>query len=173
MVHPFVPDVPRAVLALAPESMSNTWSGLVGALSLIVGAVGVGTLLCGAYATVVRLIGGQVAAARGASTRPEQGPAGQPLTSSLLLSLDFLIGAGVIRALADFSWQHVAVLGGLVAIRAVAGLSFHWEAARALPRREQEVAARETTPALEPRNGVPLPSECPVMVPVEAGTDGT
>jgi uncharacterized membrane protein len=169
MGSPSTAGAASLVLAAAPEFMTSAWSGLVGSLSLILGAVGAGILLCGAYSTVVRLIGGQVAGARGAGATPEQDAPGQPLTYSLLLSLEFLIGAGVVRTLADTSWQHVAALGGLVAVRAVAGLTFRREAARALPRREQEVAARGPTPALEARNDLRLPSELPGMVPAEVG----
>jgi uncharacterized membrane protein len=169
MGYPFLPDAPWVVLALAPESMSNTLSGLIGSLSFLVGAVGVGILLCGAYSTVVRLIGSQIAGARGASTGPEQEAPGQPLTSSILLSLDFLIGAGIIQTLIAADWQHVAALCGMVAVRAVAGLSFRWEAVGRSTRKEEEVAVRGPTPALEGRNGVPLPSECPGEIPEEAG----
>jgi uncharacterized membrane protein len=169
MEHAFFPDAPRVVLALAPESVSSTWSGLIGSLSFIVGAVGVGILLSGAYSTVVRLIGGQVAGPRGAGTRPDQDAPGIPFTSSLLLSLDFLIGAVIIQTLVAADWQHVASLGGLVVVRALAGLSFRWETAWGLTRKEEEVAVRGPTPALEARNGVHPPAECPADIPVEAG----
>jgi uncharacterized membrane protein len=169
MGHPFVPDARPVVLAVAPEFLSNMWSGLIGLLSFIVGAVGVGILLCGAYATVVRLIGSQLAGARGSSTRPEQDAPGQPFTSSLLLSLEFLIAAGIIQTLLAADWQHVASLAGMVAARAVAGLSFRWEAAGRFTRAEEGAAVGEPTPALEARNGVPLLSECPDKTPAEAG----
>jgi uncharacterized membrane protein len=156
-------------LAVAPEFMTNTWSGLVGSLSFILGAVGAGILLCGAYSTVVRLIGSQVAGARGASTKPEQDDPGQPFISSLLLSLEFLIGAGIIQTLVGVDWQHVASLGGLVAVRAIAGLSFRWEAAGRFTRKEEEAPVREATPALEACNGVHLQPESTAKVPVEAG----
>jgi uncharacterized membrane protein len=149
--------------------MSGAWSDLVGALSFIVGAVGVGILLCGAYSTVVRLIGSQLAGARGASAKPEQDAPGQPFTSSLLLSLEFLIGAGIVQTLVGVNWQHVASLGGLVVVRAVAGLSFRWEAAGTLTRKEEEVAVHGPTPALEACNGAHLLPERPGKVPAEAG----
>jgi uncharacterized membrane protein len=169
MGHPFLPDAPRVILAFAPDFLSSTWSGLIGLLSFIVGAVGVGILLSGAYSTVVRLIGSQVAGARGASTTPEQDAPGQPFTSALLLSLEFLIAAGIIQTLLAADWQHVAALAGMVVARAVAGLSFRWEAAGRLTRNAEEVAVREPAPALEAGNGVPLLSECPDKTPVEAG----
>src|SRR5262249_45682598 len=138
-------------------------------LSFIIGAVGVGILLCGAYSTVVRLIGNQVAGARAATPRPEQDAPVQPFTSSLLLSLEFLIAAGIVQTLLAADWQHVASLAGMVVARAVAGLSFRWEADGRFTRTEEGVAVRETNPALEARNGVPLLSECPDKTPVEAG----
>jgi uncharacterized membrane protein len=169
MGHPCLSDAPRVILALAPEFTSGAWSGLIGSLSFIVGAVGVGILLCGAYATVVRLVGCQLAGARGASTKSEQDGPGQPFTSSLLLSLEFLIGAGIIQTLVGVDWQHVASLGGLVAVRAVAGLSFRWEAAGRITRKGEEVAVPGPTPALEACNGVHLLPESPAKVPAEAG----
>jgi uncharacterized membrane protein len=169
MGHPFLPDAPRVILAVAPEFLSNTWSGLIGSLSFVVGAVGVGILLCGAYSTVVRLIGSQVAGARGSGARPEQDAPGQPFTASLLLSLEFLIAAGIVQTLLAADWQHVASLAGMVAARAVAGLSFRWEAVGRFTCNEEGAAVRETNRALEARNGVPLLSECPDKTPVEEG----
>jgi uncharacterized membrane protein len=154
MGHPFLPDVLRAV---------------VGWLSFLVGAVGVGVLLGGAYSTVVRLIGGQVAAAREAPAGPPQDAPGQPFRSSLLLSLDFLIGAAVIETLVAADWKAIATLGGLVAARAAAGFVVRWEADAGFTRGEKESAARAPAAALEARNGVYPPSECPVNSPAEAG----
>jgi uncharacterized membrane protein len=167
--HPYLPDAPRVVLALAPDFMSETWPGLAGALSIIVGAVGVGILLCGAYSTVVRLISRQVAGARGAITNPEQEAPGQPLTASLMVSLDFLIGAAIIQTLIATDWQHVTSLGGLVVVRAVAGLGFRWEAAGRLTCKEEAVAVRGPTPALEARHGV----HSPPCVRDDSGESGT
>jgi uncharacterized membrane protein len=167
MGHLSSPDAMTVVLALAPDFMSATVSGMIGSLSLIVGAVGVGIVLCGAYSTVVRLIGSPVAGMRGVTTKAEQNIYGLPFTSSLLLSLDFLIGAAIIQTFVPADWQHVTSLGALVAVRALAGLSFRWEPAAKSTRKEEE-AVREPTPAFEAHDAVHLLSDFPDKTPMEA-----
>jgi uncharacterized membrane protein len=153
-------------VVLPPDFMSATVSGMIGSLSVIVGAVGVGIVLCGAYSTVVRLVGNP-AGVRGQTTKAEQDIYGLPFTSSLLLSLDFLIGAAIIHTFVPADWEHVASLGGLVAVRALAGLSFRWETAAKSIRKEEE-PVQEPTPALEAHDAVHVLSDCPDEIPMEA-----
>lgn len=151
-----------------PDVMANTLSGLVDALSLVVGTAGIGVLLCGAYATAVGLIGSQLAAARGPGPKAGQEPTRFLFVPYLLLGLEFIIAAGVIKTLVHPDWQNVTVLGGIVLIRTVAGLSLHWEMTRDPVFRAKQVGADRPLPAPEGTNGRPLPVENGVPVPVQA-----
>ncbi len=51
----------------------------------------------------------------------------QQLGSSLLLGLEFLIAADVIRTVLQPTLQEIAVLGGIVAVRTVIGYVLHKE----------------------------------------------
>ncbi len=53
----------------------------------------------------------------------------QQLGSSLLLGLEFLIAADVIRTVLQPTLQEIAVLGGIVAVRTVIGYFLHKEMA--------------------------------------------
>jgi uncharacterized membrane protein len=163
--------VPPALLAdtPTPDFMANTITGLVDSLALVVGVVGIGVLLCGTYAIAVRLIGSQLAAARGPGPTVEPETPRLQFVPYLLLGLEFIIAAGAIKTLVHPDWQSVAVLGGMVLIRAVAGFSLHWETARAPNLAEAEMANGRSLPAPEGTNGWPVPGERRMEVPVQAG----
>jgi uncharacterized membrane protein len=150
------------------ELLSNPVFGLAESLSLIVGAVGVAVILWGAYSTAVRLIGSQFAPTRRLSPMAWPETVCQQLSSHLLLGLDFLTGAGLIRALVAPDWLNVAVLGGIVLIRTVTSFSRRWEVARSTGLQELEVAAGCSPAAREESEGWPLP-ESADEVPVQAG----
>ncbi len=169
MAPPFAVFAAALAEASTPDLMANTVVGLVDALALVVGAVGITVLLCGTYGTAVRLIGSQVGLARGTESRMDQELLRLQFLPYLLLGLDFIIAAGAIKALVHPDWQHVAVLGGMVLIRAVAGLSSRWEAVRVPVAKGQEPAAGRSLPAPEAVNGYPLPAERPAEVPAEVG----
>jgi uncharacterized membrane protein len=149
--------------------MANTVLGLVDALALVVGAVGIGVLLCGTYATAVRLIGSQISAGGRPEPGTEQEATRLQFGPYLLLGLDFIIAAGAIKTLVHADWQQVAVLGGMVLIRAVAGISLHWEMARTPAARELAVPGERSLPAPPNVNGWPVAPERPAEVPGEAG----
>ena len=169
MAPPFTVIAAALADTSTPDLMANTVVGLVDALALVVGAVGIGVLLCGTYATASRLIGSQVGLARGTESRREQDLIRLQFIPYLLLGLDFIIAAGAIKALVHPDWQHVAVLGGMVLIRTVAGLSCRWEAMWNPAPTEQEAPVGRSLPAPGAVNGCPLPTERPAEVPAEVG----
>jgi uncharacterized membrane protein len=139
-------NLPLALL-LANQPGVEMWNNPIDALllsaALIVSAVGVAVILWGAYCSVLRLIASESAAARdpGPST---PSPAGRQLFATYLLpGLDFLIAGGVIKTLAIADWQQGAVLGGIVVVRTLLGLSTKWEGSRS-------IAGEESRPRLGP-----------------------
>lgn len=114
----------------APEVAANPAHGLIDSLALIVGTAGAGVIVWGAYCSVIRLIAAEAAAARGQAPKGEPAAHRQPFTSYLLLGLEFVIAANVIKALLTPDWQHIAVLAGVVLVRAFIGLNLRWEAGR-------------------------------------------
>jgi uncharacterized membrane protein len=154
--------------AARPEFLANPILGLADSLALVVGALGIGVILWGTYGTAVRLIGSQVASTRGPDAKAGQEAVRSQFAASLLLGLEFLIGAGLIRALVAPDWQNVAVLGGIVLIRTVTSFSHNWEAARSTPVRDREAVTAPPLPAQETRNGWALP-EAAEEAPVHAG----
>lgn len=146
----------RACAALFAEqtgavATANPAYSLLESLSMVVGAAGAGVIVWGAYCSVVRLIAAETALARGQTPRSET--SGRPVFATyVLLGLEFLIAANIIKTLVTPDWQHVAMLAGIVVIRAVISLNLRWEASRAFGAREPApverlIAPPESTPA--------------------------
>jgi uncharacterized membrane protein len=148
----------------APEVVANPAYGLIDSLALIVGAAGAGVIVWGAYCSIVRLIAAEAAAARGQVPKSDTAVSRQPFSAYLLLGLEFLIAANVIKALLTPDWQHIVALGGLVLIRTIITLDVRWETSRTLSLRGPE--------AMERLNGPPevAPS---IEEPVVAATTAT
>src|SRR5262245_34433613 len=107
-LHTFVPIFAQTVER--PGSWTTSVSGLGGPLAFAVGAVGAGVIVWGTYTAVVRLLSTETAAARGQTVKPT--PVNRPMFAAyLLLGLEFIIAANVIKTLTTPDWQHVALLG--------------------------------------------------------------
>src|SRR5262249_53963478 len=103
-----------------PELVTTPVTGLLDALSLIVGAAGVGVLVWGAYGSLSKLIGAEAAQVRGQkpdpAARSQYGP-------YLVMGMEFMIAASAVKTLASPDWQHILTLGGLVLARTLLSLS--------------------------------------------------
>src|SRR5262249_40618852 len=145
-----------------PETWTNSVSGLVDPVAFIVGAVGAGVIVWGTYTAVVRLLSTETAAAPGQAVKPA--PVNPPLFAAyLLLGLEFIIAANVIKTLTTPDWQHVALLGVVVMVRTLVSLSLRWENAAGWTLR----APAEVSPRLaSEEHAATAPFEEPVAAPV-------
>ncbi len=104
-----------------------------------VGIIGVAVILWGVAVTAVATIRVEVVAVRGRHMPGSRMVLRQQLGASLLLGLEFLIAADVIRTVLQPTLQEVGILGGIVAIRTVISYFLHKEmAADRVPVREQD-----------------------------------
>ena len=87
--------------------------------SHFVGIIGVLVILWGVLGTIVDTARVEVRAMRHPRAMRDKLLLRQHLGSSLLLGLEFLIAADVIRTVVQPSLQEVGILGGIVAIRTV------------------------------------------------------
>jgi len=97
--------------------------------SEIVAVVGVIIILWGATATTVNTIRQEIAYFRRRRLPFARLRLRQQFGSSLLLGLEFLIAADVIRTALQPTVQEIMILGGIVAIRTVIGYFLHKEMA--------------------------------------------
>jgi uncharacterized membrane protein len=152
-----------------PELLSSTISGVTDSLSLIVGLAGVGIILWGAYGTLVRLIATETALGRGATPKTDSQPTRPAFTSYVLMGLEFLIAATLIRLVSAPDWQHLAMLGGIVLTRMVLSLNVRWESAKeSNPLKDLTGALSRAIAPLEIRNGVNETSDRAALAPVHA-----
>jgi uncharacterized membrane protein len=133
--------------AARPELWTTPLTPLVDGLSLVVGVVGAAVIVWGAYGSAVRLIASETALARGQT--PKEDTHRPPFAVYLLLGLDFLIAANVIKTLVAPDWQHAAILGGIALSRALISLGRKWEWPIAVevkepPAKEPHSAAAES-----------------------------
>jgi len=104
-----------------------------------VGIIGVAVILWGVAVTAVSTIRVEAVAVRGRHVPGSRMLLRQQLGASLLLGLEFLIAADVIRTVLQPTLQEVGILGGIVAIRTVLSYFLHKEmAADQVPVRERE-----------------------------------
>jgi uncharacterized membrane protein len=152
-----------------PDLLSSTVSGITDSLSLIVGLAGVGIILWGAYGTLVRLIATETALGRGIQPKTESQPTRPAFTSYVLMGLEFLIAATLIRLVSAPDWQHLAMLGGIVLTRLVLSLNVRWESGKdSNPLKEVTAALGRAVAPLEIRNGVNEPADRAALAPVHA-----
>ncbi|MFW6189467.1 MAG: DUF1622 domain-containing protein [Planctomycetota bacterium] len=88
-------------------------------LSLGIGSAGVAVIAWGAILALARFIQLEGQRAAGSSICESRHTMRHHFGSYLLLGLEFLVAADVIRTVTKPSLQEVAVLGGIVAIRTV------------------------------------------------------
>ncbi len=92
-----------------------------------VGIVGVAVILWGVVVAIVATVSVELSTLRHRNMPKARIRLRQQLGSSLLLGLEFLIAADVIRSVMQPTLEEVAVLGGIVAIRTVISYSLHKE----------------------------------------------
>ena len=105
------------------------YSRMLSDASHVVGVIGVLVILWGVAVAVVATIRVEFRALRHQRAARDKLLLRQHLGSSLLLGLEFLIAADVVRTVVQPTLQEVAVLGGIVAIRTVISYFLHREMA--------------------------------------------
>lgn len=105
------------------------FSSILSFVSHAVGAIGVIVIVWGVASATVTTVRVEANALRGHPTTRGRILLRQQLGSSLLLGLEFLIAADVIRTVVQPTLEEVAVLGGIVAIRTVISYFLHKEMA--------------------------------------------
>jgi uncharacterized membrane protein len=108
------------------ELWANPITGLIVSLSLVVSGIGVAIIAWGAYASVLRLIASETAAARGQLPRADAVMGRLVFATYLLPGLDFLTAGSVVKTLAAPDWQQAALLASLVFARTLVGLGLRW-----------------------------------------------
>jgi len=104
-------------------------TSILGHVSLGVGIIGVAVILWGVLVATIATIRVEFRALRHQRAARDKLLLRQHLGSSLLLGLEFLIAADVVRTVVQPTLQEVAVLGGIVAIRTVISYFLHREMA--------------------------------------------
>jgi len=94
-----------------------------------VGIIGVAVILWGVVIAAVATLRVEVANLRHQQLPKVRVRLRQQLGSSLLLGLEFLIAADVVRTVVQPTLEEVAILGGIVAIRTVISYFLHKEMA--------------------------------------------
>jgi len=112
-------------------------------ISHVVGVVGVTVIVWGVAVAVAMTVRVEVRALKRRPTTRDKILLRQQLGSSLLLGLEFLIAADVIRTVVQPSLEEVAVLGGIVAIRTVISYFLHREMAEDWGALSQEREGRQ------------------------------
>jgi uncharacterized membrane protein len=92
---------------------------IVNVISLGIGCIGVAVIVWGALATAVSLGVVELKAFSGKDVLAERHCVRQRLGFYLLMGLEYMIGADIVRTLVRPTLQELAVLGALVAIRTV------------------------------------------------------
>lgn len=104
-------------------------SGLLEGVAAGVGVIGVVVILWGVAVAAVETARVELANLRHQQLPKARVKLRQQLGSSLLLGLEFLIAADVIRTILQPTLEEVAILGGIVAIRTVISYFLHKEMA--------------------------------------------
>ena len=104
-------------------------TSILGHVSLGVGIIGVAVILWGVLVATIATVRVEVRALRHERTKRDKLLLRQQLGSSLLLGLEFLIAADVVRTVVQPTLEEVGILGGIVAIRTVISYFLHREMA--------------------------------------------
>jgi uncharacterized membrane protein len=104
-------------------------AGVLESIAGGVGVIGVVVILWGVVIAAVATIRVEVANLRHQQLPKVRVRLRQQLGSSLLLGLEFLIAADVVRTVVQPTLEEVAILGGIVAIRTVISYFLHKEMA--------------------------------------------
>ncbi len=105
------------------------WTEVLSVISASVGIAGVLVIVWGVLLALVKWVLVEIQYLRHKHAVRQKLLLRQQLSSSLLLGLEFLIAADVIRTVVQPSLEEVAILGGIVAIRTVISYFLHREMA--------------------------------------------
>ena len=94
-------------------------------ISQVIGVIGALIIIWGVILCLIRFIPLELRCLRGRACLPQRESLRHQLGSYLLLGLEFLIAADIIRTVFDPSLQELLLLGSIVAIRTV--ISFFLE----------------------------------------------
>ena len=115
---------------------------VIEAIGSTIDAIGVAVIAGGAVLAVVLTLG---------KSRGDEGAYDffrRRLGRAILLGLEFLVAADIIRTVAVTpTWQSVVVLAGIVLIRTFLSFSLQLEVTGALPWQQRSVAAADKSPA--------------------------
>ena len=92
---------------------------IVNAISLGIGIIGVAVIVWGALVSLVALCGVEVKGLSGKDSCAERYHVRQRFGYYLLMGLEYMIGADIVRTLVRPTLEELAILGSLVAIRTV------------------------------------------------------
>ena len=92
---------------------------IVNAISLGIGVIGVAVIVWGALVSLVELCGVELKRFSGAGSCKRRDLVRQHLGFYLLMGLEYMIGADIVRTLIRPTLRELAILGSLVAIRTV------------------------------------------------------
>jgi uncharacterized membrane protein len=96
-------------------------------VSDVIGLVGMGVLAWGAVLALFRLVALEARRVFGENICERRQILRHHFGSYILLGLEFLIAADIIRTLIEPSLEELAVLGTIVAIRTVISFFLNWE----------------------------------------------
>jgi uncharacterized membrane protein len=119
-------------------------TSILGYVSHGVGIVGVAVILWGVLVATIATVRVEVRALRHERTKRDRLLLRQQLGSSLLLGLEFLIAADVVRTVVQPTLEEVGILGGIVAIRTVISYFLHREMAEDIYTLGGEKQAQES-----------------------------
>jgi uncharacterized membrane protein len=96
-------------------------------LSLGIGIIGVSVIVWGVLVGLVRLVRLEYLALKNHEASEERETLRHHLGFYLLLGLEFLVAADIVRTILTPKLEELAVLGAIVAIRTVISFSINWE----------------------------------------------
>ncbi len=103
---------------------------IVNIISLGIGCIGVAVIVWGALVSLVELCGLEIKKFSGASASQNPNLVRQHFGFYLLMGLEYMIGADIVRTLIRPTLQELAVLGSMVAIRTVTSYFLNKEMGR-------------------------------------------
>lgn len=103
---------------------------IVTAVSLGIGVIGVAVIVWGSIVSLIELCRVEIERFRGASPFEKRNLVRQHYGFYLLMGLEYMIGADIVRTLVRPTLQELAVLGSMVAIRTVTSYFLNREMAQ-------------------------------------------
>jgi uncharacterized membrane protein len=114
---------------------------IVNAISLGIGVIGVGVIIWGSLVALAEFCRVEVARLRGIAHTENRNCVRQHYGFYLLMGLEYMIGADIVRTLVRPTLQELAVLGSMVAIRTVTSYFLNREMAEAAEDNSQVAKA--------------------------------